>query len=73
MVSVLVDRPAPIAAVETEGRTVFTVHPDHCDIGKLIGNQGRTAKAIRTLLNAIGAAEGRDYQLVIADSPRKRE
>ena len=31
------------------------------DMGKLIGKQGRTAKALRTVIKAAGAKEGKNY------------
>jgi len=52
----LVDHPedVQVRAVDGEQATVLElrVHPD--DLGKVIGRQGRTAKAIRTLLGAAG-------------------
>ena len=52
----LVDHPddVQVRAVDGEQVTVLElrVHPD--DLGKVIGRQGRTAKAIRTLLGAAG-------------------
>jgi len=41
------------------------VAPD--DLGKVIGRQGRTARAIRTLLNAAGQKSRRRYILDILD------
>jgi predicted RNA-binding protein YlqC (UPF0109 family) len=41
------------------------VAPD--DLGKVIGRQGRTARAIRTLLSAAGQKKRRRYSLDILD------
>ena len=41
------------------------VHPD--DLGKVIGRQGRTARAMRTLLAAAGQKSRRRYTLDILD------
>ena len=41
------------------------VAPD--DLGKVIGRQGRTARAIRTILSAASAKSGRTYSLDIVD------
>jgi hypothetical protein len=41
------------------------VAPD--DLGKVIGRQGRTARAIRTLLSAAGQKSRRRYSLDIVD------
>ena len=52
----LVDHPEAVQVKSVEGQQVtvleLRVHPE--DLGKLIGRQGRTAKAIRTLLGAAG-------------------
>ncbi|MGH3416687.1 MAG: KH domain-containing protein, partial [Actinocrinis sp.] len=43
------------------------VHPD--DLGKVIGRQGRTAKALRTV---IGALEGRSVRIDLIETPGYR-
>jgi hypothetical protein len=43
------------------------VHPD--DIGKVIGRNGRTAKALRTVITAIG---GRNVRVDLLESGRPR-
>jgi hypothetical protein len=52
----LVDHPEAVQVKSVEGQQVtvleLRVHPE--DLGKVIGRQGRTAKAIRTLLGAAG-------------------
>lgn len=47
--------------------TVFSVKCDKEDLGKLIGKQGRTATAMRTILNAIAAKYGRRAVLDIEE------
>lgn len=37
---------------------LFTVRTARCDVGKVIGRQGKNADAIRTILEAIGARSG---------------
>ena len=53
----LVDRPEAVEVEELEEHDAtvveLTVDPD--DLGKVIGKQGRTARAMRTLLSAAGA------------------
>lgn len=53
----LVDHPEEVEVTLIEGESGHTyelkVHPD--DMGKVIGKDGRTAKAIRTLLNTAAA------------------
>ena len=50
----LVDHPDDVQVTSVDGSQVtvleLRVHPE--DLGKVIGRQGRTAKAIRTLLGA---------------------
>ena len=55
----LVDHPDDVRVRVVEGERVkvleLKVHPD--DMGQVIGKQGRTAKAIRTLLSAAATKE----------------
>jgi predicted RNA-binding protein YlqC (UPF0109 family) len=41
-----------VTEVESEAVTVIELRVAQSDIGKVIGKQGRTARAIRTILNA---------------------
>ena len=51
----LVDRPELVIVEEVPGNhtTVLELTVDKKDLGKVIGKQGRTAMAMRTILNAI--------------------
>lgn len=53
----LVDKPDEVKVTEIEGNqaSVIELRVAKEDIGKIIGKQGRTAAAIRTLLNAASA------------------
>jgi uncharacterized protein len=53
----LVDRPQDVKVTTIEGShtTVFELRVAKGDIGKVIGRQGRTATAIRTLIGAVGS------------------
>jgi predicted RNA-binding protein YlqC (UPF0109 family) len=53
----LVDNPEAVSVNEIEGRqtTVLELSVAKSDLGKVIGKQGRTAQAIRTILAAISA------------------
>jgi predicted RNA-binding protein YlqC (UPF0109 family) len=53
----LVDRPQDVKvnAIEGNHTTVLELHVAKEDIGKVIGRQGRTAQAIRTLIGAVSA------------------
>lgn len=50
----LVDMPDEVKINEVEGEqtTVIELSVDKSDLGKVIGKQGRTARALRTILNA---------------------
>ncbi len=65
IVSELVDNKDAVK-VEMDGDVVqITVAKD--DMGKMIGRQGRTAKAIRTIVKAMGEREGRKYTVDILE------
>ena len=55
MVKALVDRPDEVSLREVEGEktTVLELRVAKEDLGKVIGKQGKTAKAMRTILNAM--------------------
>lgn len=69
VVSALVDNPDRISVVEVEGTrtTVFELRVGDGDLGKVIGRGGQTAKAIRTLLAAVAARQGKRAMLEILD------
>lgn len=50
-----------------EQGTVVELEVAPADLGKVIGRQGRTARAIRTLLSAAGQKSRRRYSLDIVD------
>ena len=53
----LVDRPEEVAVSEIVGNqtTVLELKVAKTDLGKVIGKQGRTARAMRTILSAVSA------------------
>ncbi|NPV52155.1 MAG: KH domain-containing protein [Firmicutes bacterium] len=57
----LVDDPSQVRVdeVDGEGGTVLELRVAPADMGKVIGKQGRTAKAIRTLAKAAATREGK--------------
>lgn len=65
----LVDKPeqVQVRAVEGEQVTVLELRVDPQDLGKVIGRQGRTAKAIRTLLGAAGMKLKKRFTLEILE------
>jgi len=54
MAKELVDNPDKVQVVEVEGEktTVIELRVASEDLGKVIGRQGRTARAMRTILSA---------------------
>jgi len=65
----LVDEPDAVR-VETEEREdaiVFHLHVAPDDVGKVIGKQGRIARALRSIVRAAGARAEERYLLEIAD------
>jgi uncharacterized protein len=67
MIKALVDEPdqVEINVVEGEKSTIFELKVAPPDVGKVIGKNGRIAKAIRTLLNAAIAKSGKRISLDI--------
>lgn len=65
----LVDDPdaVNIRMRERDAATVLELEVAQADLGKIIGRQGRTARAIRTVLAAAGAKTRRRYILDILD------
>ncbi|QBD82319.1 KH domain-containing protein [Ktedonosporobacter rubrisoli] len=64
----LVDDPAGVQVREVRNdrnALVLELHVAPDDFGKVIGRQGRVAKAMRTLMRAVGTREGRHTSLEI--------
>ena len=53
----LVDKPEDVSVSEVEGNqtTVLELTVAKEDLGKIIGKQGRTAQAMRTILSAVSS------------------
>ncbi len=65
----LVDKPEEVVVTEIEGEQTFVIELKVAkeDIGKVIGKQGRTAQAIRTILGAASAKLKKRSVLEILD------
>lgn len=65
----LTDRPEEVRVIETErrGTTVVELYVGPGELGRVIGRQGRTAAALRTLASTAGEKEGRTITLEIRD------
>jgi predicted RNA-binding protein YlqC (UPF0109 family) len=65
----LVDDPdgVHVHSFDRDQTTVIELEVTETDLGKVIGRQGRTARAIRTILAAAGQRSRRRYTLDIID------
>ncbi len=65
----LVDFPEEVEVGAVEGRqtTVLELKVAKNDMGKIIGRQGRTAQAIRTILSAASGKTGKRHILEIIE------
>ena len=65
----LVDDPAAVRVEEEEreGALVLVLQVAPEDVGKVIGRNGRIARALRTLVRASSARDGRRVLVEIAD------
>jgi len=65
----LVSNPDAVEVKETEGDTasVLELKVAKEDLGRIIGKQGRTAKSIRTILNAAASRTNRKVVLEIVE------
>jgi predicted RNA-binding protein YlqC (UPF0109 family) len=65
----LVNHPDMVEVKETQGETasVLELKVAKEDLGRIIGKQGRTAKSIRTILNAAASRTNRKVVLEIIE------
>jgi len=65
----LVDQPEKVVVsqIESEQSTTLELNVAPDDLGKVIGKQGRTARAIRIILGAAGMKLKRRYNLEIIE------
>jgi predicted RNA-binding protein YlqC (UPF0109 family) len=69
VVKALVDQPDAVRVTESErrGMSILELKTAPGDMGKIIGRQGRTAAALRTLLSVTAEKHGKRAQLDIKD------
>jgi len=69
MVKSLVDNPEHVQISELEGEqsVVYEVRVAPEDMGKIIGKQGRIAKAMRTIVKAAGVKSGKKAMVEILE------
>lgn len=65
----LVDNPEDVKVTQIDGEqtTILELRVHQSDLGKVIGKQGRTARAIRTILAAAGMKQKRRFNLEIIE------
>lgn len=65
----LVDKPEEVSvnAIEGEQSVVLELRVAPSDLGKVIGRQGRTARSLRTILNAAGMKLHKRFSLEILE------
>ncbi len=65
----LVENPDAVSveAIEDEKMTTLRLKVAQSDVGRVIGKQGRTARAMRTLVHVVGAKSGRRTKLEIVE------
>jgi predicted RNA-binding protein YlqC (UPF0109 family) len=69
MAKALVDKPDALSVQETDGEktTIIELRVAQDDLGKVIGKEGRTARSMRTILNAAGTKLGKRCVLEILE------
>ena len=69
IVKALVDQPEEVSVNEIGGdhTTVLEVRVAKTDMGKVIGKQGRTAQAIRTIMSAAAGKARKRYIMEIVE------
>ena len=65
----LVDKPSDVSVAQIDGEktTVLELRVAREDLGKVIGKQGKTARAMRTILSAAGTKLGKRCVLEILE------
>ncbi len=65
----LVDNPddVKVSQIDGEKTSMIELRTHKSDLGKVIGKQGRTAQAMRTILAAAGMKQKRRYNLEILE------
>ena len=69
----LTDQPDHVRVTESQHQatTIVELYVAPGDLGKVIGKQGRTAAALRTLASTAGERDGKTVTLEIRDTPYK--
>ena len=65
----LVENPDQVSVTEVEGEDTLTLElrVAESDMGKVIGRQGRIAKAIRTIVRAASQSKDQEYSVYVEE------
>ncbi len=61
----LVDDPSLVDIIIDEDNQVININSDKSEIGRIIGKQGRVAKAIRAIIKSAGMKQNKRYNVEI--------
>ena len=69
IITSLVNEPSEVSINQVDGekQVVFEVKVANSDMGKVIGREGRIAKAIRTIMKALAIKEGKKVSVEFID------
>jgi predicted RNA-binding protein YlqC (UPF0109 family) len=69
LVKALVDDPSEVQIKEIAGdkNTIIELRVAKNDVGKVIGKKGKTAIALRTIINAVSTKQGKRAELTIVE------
>ena len=69
IITSLVNEPSEVSINQVDGEKsiVFEVKVANSDMGKVIGREGRIAKAIRTIIKALAIKEGKKVTVEFID------
>ena len=72
VVRALVDHPDEVDVnhAPDADRTVFYVEVNPADVGRLIGKNGQTVRALRVIVNAAGVKNGRRFEIEVDKGAR---
>ena len=69
----LVENPDEVLVSKIDGQDTIRLQVASADMGKVIGKQGRIAKAIRTVVKAAGAKDNQSVNVEIVSEEELRE
>ena len=69
IVQMMVEKPKSVEVKELKGKqvTIYEISVPKEERGRLVGKKGQNIKALKTLVNAIGRKENKQFLVEIAD------